>query len=154
MASARKRRLLAAASVLGVIATASVAYAFWSASGSGTGSGLTADPGAQTVTVNQTSSVSGLYPGASAALSGNFDNAATNDVHVNGLTASVTGTDKPGCTAANYQITGTATIANNGMVPSGTGTGGWSGLTLSMVDTGVNQDACKGATVNIAYSAS
>ena len=154
MASARKRRLLAVASVLAVVALTSIAYAYWTASGSGSGAGVTADPGAQSVVVNQTSASSGLYPGGSVALSGNFDNPATNAVHVAGISATVTGTDKAGCNAADYSISGTPAIANSGSVPSGTAVGGWSGLTLSMANTGSNQDACKGATVSISYTAS
>lgn len=156
MPTPRKRRRLAKAAVsLTVLALAAAAYAYWSASGSGAGTATTADPGAQSVVVNQTSAASGLYPGSSVALSGDFDNAATNAVHVNAVTASVTGTDKPGCAAGNYSISGVSTIAGGGMVPSGNGTGGWSGLTLSMVDDPVNdQEACKGATVSISYSAS
>lgn len=154
MATARRRRLTMIAALIGAMSLAAIAYAYWSATGSGSGAGVTADPGAQTVTINQTSASSGLYPGSSVALSGHFDNAAANAVHVNSISATVTGTDKPGCDAADYSISGTPTIAGGGNVPSGSGVGGWSGLTLSMANTASNQDACKGATVSISYSAS
>lgn len=153
MRSLTKHRILRAGMVITVLAIATTAIAYWSATGGGSGSGATADPGAQSVTVNQTSASSGLYPGGSVALSGNFDNSSANAVHVNGVTAAVTGTDKAGCTAANYSVTGTSSVANGGSVPSGSGTGGWSGLTLNMLNTASDQEACKGATVSLSYSA-
>jgi len=153
MRTPRRRRVFSAAVILGILAIVAGAYAYWTATGSGAGAATTADPGAQTVTVNQTSTSNGLYPGGSVALSGNFDNPAANAVHVGNVTATVTGTNKVGCNASDYSVGGTATIANGGSVLSGTAVGGWSGLTLSMADTASNQDACKGATVSIAYSA-
>jgi hypothetical protein len=149
-----KRHIVKALATLAVLSIAAAAFAYWSATGSGSGSATTANPGAQSVTVNQTSASSGLYPGGSVPLSGNFDNSAANAVHVNGVTATVTGTDHPGCTAADYAISGTSAIAGGGSVASGNGKGGWSGLTLSMIDNPTSdQGACKGATVSISYSA-
>jgi hypothetical protein len=38
-------------------------------------------------------------------------------------------------------------------VPVGTGVGSWSGLSLSMTNSGSNQDNCKNVTVPVAYTA-
>lgn len=153
MATARRRRLAMSAALIGTLALAAIAYAYWTATGSGSGSAVTSNP-TQTVTVKQTSASTGLYPGGSVALSGNFDNPAANAVRVSSISATVTGTDKPGCDPNDYSISGTPTIAGGGDVPSGNGVGGWSGFTLSMANTATNQDACKGATVSISYTAS
>jgi len=63
----------------------------------------------------------------------------------------VSATGAGGCSASDFVIGGTGTVAAE--IPSGNGQGAWSGLTLSMTDTGANQDACKGATITIAYTA-
>lgn len=127
------------------------AYAYWSNIGSGTG---TADTGTnQSLVVLQTSAVTGLAPGLPAqVLSGNFDNPNSGPVFVTAVTATVTGTDKAGCTATDYTIAGTAAVGAE--VPTGSGVGAWSGLTLQFNNKATNQDACKNAVVSIAYTGS
>jgi hypothetical protein len=148
----QRRMLILALLVVGVIA-ATGAYAYWTLGGSGSGTAQTGT--ANDVTVNQTSTVSGLYPnGPAQGLSGNFDNPNANAVVVSNVSAVVTGTSNAGCTSADFAIAGASTIGNGGVVASGNGQGSWSGLTLQLIDTGVNQDACKNVTVNIAYTAS
>jgi hypothetical protein len=134
-----------------VLVVGAAAYAYWTVSGSGSGQASTGTVTA--ITVNQTSTVSGLAPGLAAqALSGNFDNPNSGPVYVTSVSASVTGTDKTGCTASDYTVTGSpATV--NAQVPSGSGVGSWSGISIAFNNkSGVNQDACKGATVTIAYT--
>ncbi len=135
---------------------AGVAVAYWTTSGSGSGTATTGS--AAGVTVNQTASPTGLYPGGTAALSGNFDNPNSGSVYIASVAASVTafsvqadGT-KPACTQANFSITGTAIV--NAEIVAGNGVGSWSGLSLNMSDTGTNQDNCKNITVPIAYTPS
>ncbi len=67
----KSKRGIALLAVLVVAAIAAFgAYAYWTTTGNGTGSATTGtDHG---VTVNQTSPSSGLYPGGSVALSGDF----------------------------------------------------------------------------------
>ena len=38
-------------------------------------------------------------------------------------------------------------------IPNGTAQGYWSGLTLQLLNKATNQDACKGSTVTITYTA-
>src|SRR5450759_1033138 len=66
-----KKRVVLAAIVTVALALASgVAYAYWTSGGSGAGSAAAGTTSG--ITVNQTNSVSGLYPGGPAvALSGN-----------------------------------------------------------------------------------
>ena len=75
-------------SVLGLLALGGLAVAFWTAGGSGTGSGTTGSGSA--LTVNQTVSPTGLYPGGSSALSGNFTNPNSGSVYIAAVTATVT----------------------------------------------------------------
>jgi phage-related tail protein len=151
------KKLAVAIAAAGIVAIGGgAALAYWTQSGTGTGSGSTGTTAS--ITVNQTSTVSGLYPGSTAqALSGNFDNLNANAVTISSVTAvvsSVTGagtdTTKPACTTLDYTIAGTAA---GSVVPVGSGVGSWTGLTLQLVDGAGNQDNCKGATAHITYTA-
>lgn len=144
------------AGVAAAVALAAVgAYAYWTVGGSGTGTGTTTAPA--NITVKQTSTSSGLYPGGSVALSGNFDNGNSNPVYVSSVTAAVSSfsaqadNTKPACTQGDFSISGTATVG--AQVPAGTAQGSWSGLSLNMTNAGTNQDNCKNVTVPIAYTA-
>ena len=111
----RRHKRIAIFAVLAVFVMAGVAGAYWTQSGSGTGSASTGTTAS--ITVNQTSAVSGLFPSASAPLSGNFTNPNTSPIFVHSVTAvvnpafDVPGTGgKPDCTAADFTITGTANV--------------------------------------------
>ncbi len=142
--------------VIPVLILAGVAFAYWSTAGTGSG---TANTGTSAnVTVNQTVAPTGLFPGGSVALSGNFDNPNSGNVFIAAVTASVTAFSvqsnpaKPACTQADFAITGTANVA--AQIAPGNGVGAWSGLSLTMVNAATNQDNCKNLTVPIAYLAS
>jgi hypothetical protein len=130
------------------------AYAYWTSTGAGTGSGATGTTVA--ITVVQTSSVTGLYPGGpTQALSGNFNNPNPGKVYVATVTAalgSITGSvGTPACTIADYQLNN-ATATVNAEVDPGNAKGAWTGPTIQMLNAATNQDACKNATVNLTYT--
>lgn len=130
------------------------AYAYWTSTGSGSGSAGTGTVTA--VVVNQTSSITGLYPGGPAvALSGNFNNPNSGAVRVGTVTValdSITGSSgTPACTTADYQLNN-ATATVNAQIASGNGVGSWSGPSIQMLNTGANQDACKNASVVLSYT--
>jgi hypothetical protein len=148
------------ATVLGVflaLAVAGGAFAYWTIGGSGTGSASAGTVSG--VTVVQTSSVSGLYPGGPAqALSGTFNNPNAGKVYVSSVTAAVhafssTAVDatKPACTQADFVIGGSAPVAAE--INPGNAQGSWSGLTVALSDAATNQDNCKGAAITIDYTA-
>jgi len=152
----RRRKVLLAGTVLLALALAVGGYAYWTQSGSGSGSATAGTTSA--ITVNQTSTASGLYPGGPAAtLSGNFDNPNASSVKISSITAAIgsisngsSDGSKPACTASDFSIGGSVGTAT---VPSGNGVGSWSGLTIQLLNTAANQDNCKGATANINYTA-
>ena len=149
----RTRRLLLPALLVLALAIAAVAgYAYWTAGGSGSG---TADAGTTSaLTVNQTTSVTGLYPGGPAqALSGNFDNPNAFGVYVADVSGAISSVSPAGCAASNFRLNGSP-VTVNATVPSGVGVGSWSGMSIELLETGVNQDVCKNATVTISYTAS
>jgi len=153
----RKSRKIAivAGSTVGALAIGGVAFAYWTQGGSGTGTGAAGTTTA--ITVNQTTTPAGLYPGGPAAsLAGNFDNPNPGAVNISGITAAVTsvtggGTDssKPACTTDDFLIGGSS---GANVVPAGNGLGSWTGLTLQLVDNGLNQDNCKNAVAHVTYT--
>jgi hypothetical protein len=148
----KSKTIIACAAIVG-LAGSGAAYAYWTNSGSGSGAAVTGTNAS--VTVNQTSSITGLYPGQTQALSGNFTNPNAGATYVTAVTATGYAIDGPhvtaGCTASSYTLGGTSTTP--GEVPPGTG-GSWSGLSITMNDLGTTQDACKGATLTITYASS
>ena len=146
--------------VLGVVASlvvAGAAFAYWTAGGSGTGTGSTA--GAQSaLTANQTTSLTAMYPGDTAqTISGNFDNPNSGPIYVNTVTVSIASVTKAAsapagtCDATDYTLASAAMSVNN-EVPVGSAKGAFTGATVKFNDKATNQDACKGATVNLAYA--
>ena len=148
-----KKRALTVASIA-VVAVAAVAYAFWSSTGSGTGSASAVDPAVDTVSIDQTSTISDLYPGGPAAtLSGTVTNDSDeNSVRVGTITPSITSTsDAANCPTTNFELTGTATVDDQ-LEPEGdTGdSASWTGPTIALKPSA--GDGCKGVTVNLSYS--
>ena len=96
-----------------------------------------------------------LAPGAAAqALSGTVTNPNTGTVHVTSVTATLTsivGTPA-GCSIADYVINNPVAAVNLDVADGASTT--WSGPTIAMLNSGSNQDGCKGATVNVSYTSS
>ena len=99
-----------------------------------------------------------MYPGGpTAALAGTFTNPNPGSVNISSVTAAVhtfashlVDAAKPDCTQADFAIGGTS---GANVVPSGTAVGSWSGLTVRLLDNGLNQDNCKNVSITIDYTA-
>lgn len=155
---ARRRRHAAIAAVSVVLlAGGGTAFAFWSTTGTGTGSGATGTNAP--IVIVQTSTISNLRPGGAAqTLSGNFTNGNDSPTYVTSVTASIASVTKAVgasdgiCDATDYTLT-TIPMAVGAEVPMGAAQGAWTGATVSFNNkAGVNQNACKGATVTFAYT--
>jgi len=151
-----KRRGFVLLGVIAALVVAGAAIAYWTAGGSGNGTADTATPSGQ-LTVNQTGSLTAMYPGDSAqTLSGTFDNPTGANVHVDTVTASIASVTKAGgapagtCNDTDYTLS-SPIMTVNGDVPAGNGKGNWTGATIQFNNKAGNQDACKGATVNLHY---
>ena len=156
--SNRRRVLVVVAGTCALIG-GGVAVAYWTTGGAGTGTVVTST-GVADVTVNQTSVLTDLYPGDSAqSLSGDFDNTNDGPVYVGTVTASISSVTKAvgapagTCDATDYTLAGAA-MTVDAQVPVGLGVGSWTGATIKFNDKATNQDACKGATVTLAYTIS
>lgn len=154
----RRRIVPVAFALVALLVLSGVALAYWTATGAGTGTAAAA-AGTSPLVVKQTTVVTNLHPGDSAqTISGNFDNPNAGPVYVTTVTASITSVTKAvgapaGTCAADDFTLGSAVVTVNAEVAAGSAQGSWSGPTIKFFDkVGANQDACKGATVNLSYT--
>ena len=150
-----KRTIAAVAAV--TVAGSGLAYAYWTAGGSGTGSATTAADAAALV-IKQTSTVTAMAPGVAAQpLSGVIDNPNNEAVFVGGVTATVTVATAPAavgtCDATDYTLVQPTRLDRQ--IPAGNAAATWSGGSIAFNNKlGTNQNGCKGATVTLTYSIS
>lgn len=150
-----KTKKIAIVSTVVVAGTSVAAFAYWSAGGSGTGTAATGDT--VELTAVQTTEVAAMYPGDSAqTLSGTFDNDNSGPIYVTSVTASIAsvfqgGSVAVGCDATDYTLA-SPVMTVGAEVPAGNLEGDWSGATIKFNNKASAQDACKGATVNLAYT--
>jgi hypothetical protein len=137
--------------VVAVLAVAGVAIAFWTASGSGSGTGSVANSNGS-LTLHGVISDE-LTPGSTSAVTFTADNAGTSSLQV-GTVTSVVSIDEAhaeaGCKASDFTIS--PTVENQTIAAKGSGVSLAKDGSISMADTAVNQDACKGATVSLALT--
>jgi hypothetical protein len=137
--------------VLGVVAAlavAGIAIAYWTTTGSGTGSGsVKSDNG--TLVLHGTIT-NALTPGSTSPVTFTADNAGSSSLRVEDVKAVVTNSKEPGCKSADFTIADTAenqTIAaKSSEVPLG------KNGSITMADTAVNQDECKSAVITLTLS--
>jgi hypothetical protein len=154
----KRSTVIAAACAAVAILGGGVAYAFWTAGGAGTG---TAETGTSAdITIVQTTVVTPMGPGIAAQpLEGNFNNSNEGPVYVTSVTANIDSVtqavDAVGpCSATDYTLTDEV-MTVGAEVTAGDAQGSWSGATIAFAnDPATNQDGCKGATVELAYTSS
>lgn len=152
----RSKRIAVITAVL-MLVGGGIAFAYWTQGGGGTGTAATGTT-TDDLVVNQTSVVTDLRPGATAqTLSGDFDNSNNEPVYVYSVTAAIDSVTKAvgapagTCDATDYTLADTVMVVD-AQIPSGTAQGAWTGATIAFNNKATNQDACKGATVNLAYT--
>jgi hypothetical protein len=156
-----RKRALVALSVVAVLATAGAALAFFTSSGSGTGSASVGSSTSFTVAVG-TATGGPLTPGSgSQTLSYTVTNPGSGSQNLSGTSAVVAssglniksgGTAVPGCLAADFTVVNNKPTLPQNLAGGATSTPG--SVTVTMQDSGVNQDPCQGKTPDITVSAS
>lgn len=151
-----KRRSLAVGLFLVFALAAGGAYAYWTNSGSGTGTAATSNPSAGQLTVSGTA-ITGIAPGVAAKpLAGSISNPAGSgsDFHVSGLSATISidsAHATAGCATSDYTLVQpsgvTGDLAPGASLPFSSGS-------IAFNNKATNQDFCKGATVTINYTVS
>ena len=151
----RKRALLGMGCVAAVV-MAAAAYAYFTSTGSGTATATVGSSSAVTIKGTVTGN---LYPGSSSPVSLTVDNPSSGKQRVGTISLEkitpdaghptcsvVVGGGNPDFTMANVVVNQTFAPGNGQAVtPSGS---------LTMNDTGVNQDACQGATLTLTLKSS
>lgn len=145
----KKRALVLGA--VAVLAVAGIAVAYWTANGTGSGTGTVASSnGALTL---HGSIASGLTPGGSEAVSFTADNSGTSGLQV-GTVHAVVSIDAEhataGCKASDFSIADT--VENQTIPAGGSGVALAKNGSIAMTDSAENQDACKGATISLALT--
>jgi hypothetical protein len=143
----RKKRALGVLSAIAVLAVAGIAVAYWTTTGSGSGTGKVA---ATNGTLALHGSITNeLTPGSTSAVTFTADNTGTSSLQV-GTVKAVVSTDKVGCEVADFTI---ADTEENQVIPAGkSGVALTKNGSITMADTVVSQDACKGATITLTLS--
>ena len=146
----KKTYLAAGAAAVVVASGAGVAFAYWTSTGSGTGT-ASADSAKNWTVVVDSTDLKDLSPaGPTETVHFHVTNPGTGVQHLNNTLASVASTSNLGCTAGDFAV-GT-TVITYGDVAAGATVNGT--FTLQMKDTGVDQNACQGVTVNLKVDAS
>lgn len=146
-----KKRALIAVGCTCALAIAGAALAYFTTSGSGTGNATVGSSSA--VTLHATVS-SNLYPGTSSPVSFTVDNPSSGSQRVGTITLGSITVDA-GHSTCSTTISGgnpdfsMPAVAVNKVFGSGNGQTVTPTGTLTMNETGVNQDACQGATVTL-----
>jgi hypothetical protein len=156
-----KKRTLIGLSAVSVLAVAAIAIAYWTTSGSGSGSATAGTDAGVTASGDPSN---GIYPGGSVPVTTTVTNSSsTQSQFVTNLHVAISidaAHADDGCTAswftykADSQGSGSDSnphnvALNTELAPSGTTTVDGH---VFMANPNTNQDACKGATVNLSYS--
>jgi hypothetical protein len=153
-----KRRKWVAFGLVGVLAMGGAAYAYYSATGSGSGNTQAGTSTPMTIAATITPDASGLVPGGvPAGVSFTVDNTAANDqrvatIHLASVTAFTDAghtTPAAGCVTADFTV---ADVSENQIIPAGTTPAATNDGSLVFADSGINQDACKSAYLVLAFT--
>ncbi|HWI95895.1 MAG TPA: hypothetical protein VNS60_07515 [Solirubrobacterales bacterium] len=146
-----KKRAFIALGCTCALAVAGVAFAYFTSSGSGTGTATAGSSSA--VTLHATISNS-LYPGSSSPVSFTVDNPSSGVQRVGTVTLASITVDashsecKTTISGGNPDFT-MAAVPVNQVVNPGNGQSVAATGTLTMNETGTNQDPCQGATLTL-----
>jgi hypothetical protein len=148
------KRAFTALACVCALAAAGAAVAYFTSSGSGTGS---ASVGSSSAVTLHASIASNLYPGSSSPVTFTVDNPSSGVQRVGTVSLSSISVDAghSSCSAVigggNPDFT-MAPVPVNQVFPPGNGQSVSATGTLAMNETGVNQDACQGATLTLHLS--
>ncbi|HEU4735542.1 MAG TPA: hypothetical protein VFS48_00755 [Solirubrobacterales bacterium] len=151
MRSITKKRAFVALGCACALAVAGAAIAYFTSNGSGTGS---ASVGSSSAVTLHATIASSLYPGSSSPVSFTVDNPSSGVQRVGTVSLASISVDS-GHSTCSTTITGgnpdftMAAVPVNQVVSPGNGQSVAATGTLSMNETGVNQDACQGATLTL-----
>jgi hypothetical protein len=151
-----KRRTVFVLTAALAVAVAGGAYAYFSTTGSGTGTASVGSSSAVTLHATVTGS---LYPGTASPVAFTVDNPSSGTQQVGTITLSSITVDSSHSecstviSGGNPDFTMPAVVVNHAFA-SGNGQVVTPNGTLTMKETGVNQDKCQGATLTLHLTSS
>jgi len=141
-----RKRILVPVAAIAALAVAGIAVAYFTASGTGSGTASVGTVG--DVTITGVTLPDALYPGGSTSVRFTINNTSSDtavkvDKVVADTSYGTTGVDglPRGCSAADFTFADVSVNASIAASGSTTGTG-----TLRFAESGSNQDACQGAS--------
>lgn len=146
-----KKRMVSALAVVAILGIAAGAYAYFSTTGSGT---ATATVGTSSALVIKGTVTGNLYPGSSSPVTLTVDNPSSGKQRVGTISLEKITADAghASCsvvtTGGNPDFTMPEIVVNKVFGP-GNGQAVTPNGSLTMNETGVNQDACQGATLTL-----
>ena len=148
MLQSKKRRALVALGAAGAVVAAGAAIAYFTTTGSGTGSATVGT--SSTVTIHGTAATS-LFPGTNSAVNFTVDNPSPGSQRVNVIQLDSVTTDAghSACVMSDFTM---PNVTVNQVFPNGSGQAVTATGTLSMANTALNQDACQGAPLTLHLS--
>jgi hypothetical protein len=141
-----RRHLILLSSVAVVLAIAGGAFAYWTTTGAGSGTSTNAAT-AGALTLHATWA-GGLAPGVTLPVTYTADNASPTSGMRIGTVSAVVSVDAPHVACALADIT-VAPVAQNVTIPKNTAGVALTAGSIVFADTGVSQDACKGAVITL-----
>ena len=153
--SRRKKRFTLALVVVLMLSGAGAAYAYWTSTGTGEGTAQTGTSVAFTIDADDP--VGTISPGgAGQTVAFTVTNPGPGVQSLTSVTVSLADADGPwapptGCLLADYTATITTAPAPGTIAAGGTKSGT---ATVTLANTGVNQNACKDAVVPLLFTAS
>lgn len=145
MFQSRKQRTLAAFGAAVSVIAVGIAIAYFSATGSGTGSATVGS--GSTVTIHG-ATASTLYPGTGSTVNFTVDNPSAGSQRVNAIQLGSVTTDAghSACVMTDFTM---PNVTVNQTFPNGNGQAVTATGTLTMANTALNQDACQGAPLTL-----
>lgn len=147
-----RSKVVVVGGVVAALAAGGTAYAFWSSTGTGTGSGNVGTVTNGDIVLDGTLS-GDLVPGGTATLAVTVANNSAAPVRIGPVSATVSVKDGSNNEINNVCQISATTYNQNTTVPANQAATALGNLTVSMVnDANVNQDACKSATITFQLS--
>lgn len=147
--------VIAGATATAVLVGGGAAFAYWTSSGTGTGE---AAAGTTTsVSIAQVgAAITGLYPdGPVQNVNVEITNPDASAVQIGAITtaiSSIDGAGPGGCSAADFDV---VSVYAGGTIPGTSTVSAPAAATIQMINRPlVDQDGCKGVTVNLSFTAS
>jgi hypothetical protein len=143
----------AVAASAALVLTGGVAYAYWTTSGSGTGSASTGDSStADKIALAQVGTLTGFYPGSTPqTVLVQATNPAAYSQRVGEVTVTVAATAT--CAASNWTVVNTpddfGVLGKDGSATDQSAAAGIAVATVQLVDSASNQDGCKSVSPDL-----